>query len=307
MASFDIFATGTPVMDYSSRCTNTRLASLRLKKGGSNFMERKKLEALCSRVKISFTSAGDNARNVCEGISYLGGKCAYAGSLAKDREGLLFAANLRRLKITSLLQALKGASGKILALITPDRQRTFAVSLGNSEKYSKIESAALKSSKCLFLTSITALSRQALGKTCAKLMQQAKKSGIPIAFSIESPPMVSGRRKGLLALLKKFPPSVLFANEEEFAALGISAKKFLSLAKTIVLKRGAKGASIFSGAMRIKIPAKKARVMDTSGAGDYFAAGFLYGMCKKKPLKECGALGASLAARAISRIGTSLA
>ncbi|VVB58620.1 putative sugar kinase [Candidatus Anstonella stagnisolia] len=303
---FDVFAAGTPVVDYFASAKDAQLNALRLKKGGSNFMDRKSLEKICSSLKISRINAGDNARNVCEGVSYLGGKCAYAGSLAADKEGKIFSASLHKHKIASCLQFTSGTSGKILALITPDKQRTFAVSLGNSEKYSKLELASLKNSKYLFLTSITALSHQTLGKTTAKLMQRAKSLKVPLAFSLESPPMVKQRRKELLSLLKKFPPEILFANEEEFASLDISAKKFLSLAKIVVLKKGSRGATVFADGKCINVPAKKVKVVDTTGAGDFFASGFLYGMCKKKNLEECGSFGTKLAARAISRMGATL-
>lgn len=322
MATFDVFALGTPVVDYFASATDAKLRSFSLHKGGSNFMDRKSLEKICSSLKISRINAGDNARNVCEGVSYLGGKCAYAGSLGKDKEGSIFSSSLHKFKIASYLQFTSGTSGKILALITPDKQRTFAVSLGNSEKYSMPSAtlrkpgknpalprnalAALKNPKYLFLTSITALSRQTLGKTAAKLMQNAKKFKIPLAFSLESPPMVRQRRQELLALLKKFPPEILFANEEEFAALDIPAKKFLSLAHIVVLKKGSRGATVFADGKCINVPAKKVKVVDTTGAGDFFASGFLYGMCRGKTLKECGLFGTKLAARAISRVGATL-
>lgn len=306
VGKIDIFALGTPLVDYFASTKDAQLKALKLKKGGSNFMDRKSLEKICSHLKISRVHPGDNARNVCEGISFLGGKCAYAGSLASDKEGKIFSASLHKHKIASFLQFTSGSSGKILALLTPDRERTFAVSLGNSEKYSNLELDALERSKCLYLTSITALSRHALGKTAAKLLAHAKKSSIPIAFALESPPMVKKRSKEIVALLEKFPPQILFANEEEFTALNVPARKFLSLAKIVALKKGAGGAIAFTGRQYTSVPAKKVRVVDTTGAGDYFAAGFLYGMCRGKTLKECGALGSRLAARAISRVGATL-
>jgi len=283
VAKLDIFAIGTPVVDYFASTRDATLRSFSLHKGGSNFVERAQLEKICSSLKISRINAGDNARNVCEGVSYLGGKCAYAGSLAKDKEGKIFSASLHKHKIAINLQFLPGSSGKILALITPDAQRTFAVSLGNSEKYSKKEPAPLRNSKYFFLTSITALSRQKLGKTSAHLMKKAKSLKVPIAFSLESPPMVRQRRKELLSLLKRFPPKILFANEEEFAALDVKAKKFIGLASIVVLKKGARGATVFADGKCINVPANKVKVVDTTGAGIFSPPASCTGCAKRNP------------------------
>lgn len=308
MKKFCLFALGTPVVDYFARADERLLKHQQLRKSASNFMGRQKLDSMCALLgrKISHSFPGDNARNVCEGVSYLGGKCAYAGSLANDKEGKIFSSNLRMLCVFPLLQKLPGSSGKILTLITTDKARTFAVSLGNSEGYSKLPFSALASSSIFYVSSITALSQGKIGKTSMRLLSFAKKHRVPVAFSLESPPMIKERRKELLSLLEKFPPQLLFANEGELRALGIKENKFRTLAKIAILKKGAKGAQIYCPAGVLCVPAIKTKVVDTTGAGDYFAAGFISGFCKGKGLRQCAAIGAKLAARAISRVGASV-
>ena len=153
----DLFAIGTPVIDLFARVSERELAALRVAKGATNFFsapELSKIERKLGR-KIAYRYPGDNARNVCEGFSALGGFCGFAGTVGDDKAGALFAANLSECGIGNFLQEKRGATGKILALVTPDKQRTFCAYLGVSAAYDEVDGIAAENARMLYVSSIT--------------------------------------------------------------------------------------------------------------------------------------------------------
>ncbi len=318
--SLDIFALGTPVVDYFAKCDDEFLKSNDLAKGASNFIPRENVDSMCLALgkEIFHVAPGDNARNVCEGISYLGGKCAFAGAIADDSEGKIFKDGLAKMNISDFTHELGGVTGKILCLITPDKQRTFAVNLGNSERYSKklIGDVIGSHAGFFFSTSITYLSKDKISGVCAETIKYARDAGIQNAFSLESPPMIKANSHRLFALLESGKIDVLFGNESEFEALEALPENLVNdgLVRICVLKKGAQGATVFYKSTskysarldRVGVPAIKCDVLDTTGAGDYFAAGFLFGLSSGKPIDDCGRIGAQLATRVISKFGASV-
>lgn len=317
----DVFAIGTPVVDYFAHCTDKFIYDLELEKGSTNFITRANVDEICKNLgkNIISISPGDNARNTCEGIKFLGGKCTYGGSIGNDFEGKMFSNSLKSAGISSLLETPPGTTGKIVCLITPDAQRTFAANLGNGEDYSTFDLERAKRHKYFFLTSITVLSKNQIGTLSIGAMKRCADAGVQVAFSLESPAMISNNAKAIMKILDKNPISVVFGNEEEYEALGLDPlTDYIGTAKIAVLKKGEEGSVIITypdansgsgariGIKAIKIPPVPVDVVDTTGAGDSFAAGFLYGISRCKTLQESGDLGAQLASRAISRMGASV-
>ncbi|MBM3229855.1 adenosine kinase, partial [Candidatus Parvarchaeota archaeon] len=307
---------------YFASCGESFLVQHNLSKSASNYLARQQLDLLCSDpgIKISATLPGDNARNVCEGMAYLGAKCAFAGAVGFDREAEIFCKSLEKSGIASFVRKLPGSTGLALSLVTPDKARTFAINLGSTEQFEEINESEISNSKFLFLTSISLLSSGKLGQACGRCIEAAKKHGVKVAMSLESYPMIEKNADTIAAWLEAGLVDVLFGNEEEFGALGIEDFSHMSkisykLAPLIVLKRGESGATVFSSTGKsldsktISIPIAPPYVkdvVDTTGAGDYFAAGFLRGMCKGKKLSQCGKMGAELAGKTISRFGATL-
>ncbi|MEM4634062.1 MAG: PfkB family carbohydrate kinase, partial [Candidatus Anstonellaceae archaeon] len=202
-----------------------------------------------------------------------------------------------------------GKTGRIIALITPDGQRTFCANLGVSEKCTQVRELAFKSSKIFFLTSITLACGKPVSKLAKKYLSLAKKYGKIVALSIESAPMVEKNRKPLLEAIGKYA-EVLFMNEEEAEALlGENADRQLAKLKPeipVYLKNGPHGSHLFLEGRKHRITALPANVIDTTGAGDAYAAGVLYGLSRKYSPLGSAKIGCMLATKVVQKLGAGI-
>jgi sugar/nucleoside kinase (ribokinase family) len=261
--------------------------------------------------KIFLVSAGDNARNVCEGFCFLGSSASYAGIIGNDGEGRLFELNLAEKGIAALLERRKGNTGKIIALITPDGQRTFAVNLGETLGLAKFDRNALKQASAFYVASITLFGNEKIAKCEKEALLFAKKHGVMTALSLESPPMVKKEQKTLISLAEY--ADVLFLNEDELEALigkrGTAGEekiaRMLPDAK-IFLKKGERGSIVICGKARLLIPKYAANMLDSTGAGDAYAAGALYGLCHGYSCEQAARLGSHLAAYVVQNFGAGI-
>lgn len=307
----DLFALGTPVMDLFARADTALLAKLGVKKGATNYFSAKKLSAIEHRLgrKISRRYAGDNARNVCEGFAALGGFCGFQGAVGDDSGGAYFEANLQECGVANFLQEREGSTGKIIALVSPGAERTFCADLGVSGKCGEFEGLAFSSSKMFFVASITLCLKEPVAHLAMKYLGACRKAGKKAAISLENPPMVQKNRKFLLSVAKKYA-DVLFMNGEEAAAfLGEGAeRKLLSFKPKIpvYLKKGKRGSVLFLHGKAHTVPARKAKAIDTTGAGDSYAAGALYGLSRKYTPLGSARLGTLLASKVVQKIGAGI-
>ncbi|MBI5159352.1 adenosine kinase [Candidatus Micrarchaeota archaeon] len=310
--NFDVFSIGTALVDYFVEADDSFLKANKLAKGATNFMEAEKLNELQEKVKgrIIAKFPGDNGRNVCEGVSFLGGGAAYASNVADDADGNFFLKELGEQKISSFVNVEEGRTGRIIAFITPDKQRTFAANLGNGVDYASFEEDAIMNSNFLFTTSITLLCKGETSESTLKAVEFAKQNKVKTALSLESPPMIEKNKEELLEIITQ-DTTVLFANEEEANALmgGTSEYELMKLASLVTVfcfKRGEKGSQLYTRGSTYKIPAIETKVVDTTGAGDFYAAGVLKALSDGELLVDAGMKGAELAAKIVSRFGATL-
>jgi len=309
--TYDIFGIGTALVDYFIKSDDAFLAKNGLIKGASNFMPREKIDELHSKVSGSIFTClpGDNARNTCEGVCFLGGKSAYASNIAEDGAGKIFEDSLRAQRLDSFLEKKQGHTGKILAFITPDYERTFAVDMGNGRDYDALPSEGIKNSNFLHLASTMFLTNGKMAKSAHDAIEFAKENKVRVSLSLESPPIINQNKDELHKIVPR--ADILFANEEELEALIGSRddEAALDLAEEmdiVCLKRGIRGSTIFSCGERFSIPCYSVKVVDTTGAGDFYAAGVLFGLSRGKSVEEAGHLGAKLAGKVVERFGATL-
>ncbi len=311
----DLFAIGTPVIDLFARVGSRELSALGVTKGATNFFSAQELSKIERKLgkKIAYRYPGDNARNVCEGFAALGGFCGFAGAIGDDKAGAAFAANLQECGIGNFLQEKRGATGKILALVTPDKQRTFCADLGVSTSYDGLEEEAAKNARMLYVSSITLCADHPASHACRACMEMFRKEGKKIALALESPPMVEKNRAHLLFLAKRYA-SALFLNEDEAVALlgagsGEGAEKKLAALMPhvpVFLKRGGSGSTLFLQGRAHRLPAMKAKVLDTTGAGDAYCAGTLYGIARGYTPLSSAKIGCYLATKVVEKFGAGI-
>ncbi|MCX8196770.1 MAG: adenosine kinase [Candidatus Micrarchaeota archaeon] len=302
----DVLTVGTPVIDFYARVQAGEIEKLGLSKGATNYLPKRRLEEIIKAIegKIVLKYPGDNARNLCEWFAVAGGKCGYCGAIGDDPEGEEFKRNLAKNNIEALLERKKGTTGKIVALITPDKERTFCANLGVGTKYSSFEENAIRRARFFFFTSITVTQENATARTALKMCRYARKAGKKIVFALENWKAIEKKRPFFLDLSKS--ADIVFMNEAEGNALLGNWKNAAKLNPSayVFVKRGAKGSVVFWKHSKIMIGALKAEVVDTTGAGDAYEAGVLYGLANDYSLEASAKLGAAFATKAIEKIGT---
>ena len=274
-----------------------------LEPGCTNHLSDEEVAKIEEELKPVLESAGDNARNVCESFAKSGtGACAYLGNVAKDQTGEKIRANLKKNRILDLMQNVDGKTGRIMCIITPDKQRTFAVYLGVGEKKADISNIEIP--KVFFCTSIT-LFHPGVGESSLEFAKKCKKAGAKVAVSLESENLLR-KDLGKMHMVRGIA-DYLFLNEDEMKAIGCDEENVGGLAKIVFLKKGAKGAQVYADGKILGVaPAKKVRVADTTGAGDFFAGAALHALSIGKGPIEAAMAGNAMAAKIISKIGAGL-
>lgn len=307
----DLFALGTPAIDMFARAAGKELSELGVEKGATNYFPSTRFAALERRLKkrITYRYAGDNARNVCEGFAALGGFCGFQGAVGNDRDGAYFEANLVECGIANFLEEKKGRTGKIIALVTPDGERTFCCDLGVARQCSEYEPYAIASCRIFFIASYNICGETPIRGLTLRYLENAKKMGKKIAISLESPPLVKEHRVALLDAIHRFA-DIVFLNADEAEALaGKGAeKKLLELKPSalIYLKKGKKGSALIHKGKKWRVPALSAKVIDTTGAGDAYAAGVLDGMRRGFTPLSCAKRGCYLATKVVEKVGAGI-
>lgn len=255
---------------------------------------------------------GGSSLNAMRTLASLGHKTHFSGMINNDVFGKRIEQRLNDLGIhANLHKHTSEATGTCLILISPDGERTMNTNLGASRLYSKnlVPDSEIRAARIFHFSGYqwdTPEQKEAI-KTAISI---AKASNTLVSFDIADPFVVSRNRADFEKIIRE-DADIVFANSEEAKLLFEStpesaASKIAQLGKTAVVKLGAEGALVAKDGFMEKVSAIKTNVVDTTGAGDMFAAGFLHGILMKSDLRECGFFGATLAGDVISRFGATL-
>lgn len=257
-------------------------------------------------------ASGGSAANTMAGFASFGGNGAFIGKIHDDQLGKVFQHDLRAQGIfygTEPL-AIGPATGRCLILITPDAQRTMFACTGASQELSPedIDPDVVASTRITYLEGYSFEAPRSK-KAFYRAAEISHAAGHRIALTLSDPFCVDRHRHDFIQLVQNHV-DILFANEEEIKSLFMT-QTFEDAASAVnghcsiaVLTRSEKGAVIVAQGKQIVVPAHPvAHIVDTTGAGDQFAAGVLYGLSQNLPLETCGELGALAAAEIISHIG----
>jgi sugar/nucleoside kinase (ribokinase family) len=292
-AKHDVVGIGNAIVDIIGRCNDAFLAEHGASKGHMRLVEADTVKSLYDDMGPAVEMSGGSVANTMVGIAAFGGSAAFIGKVADDEFGRIFAHDIRSAGVTFTTPPASGRAptARSLILVTPDGERTMNTYL------------------CVVYLEGYLFDRPEAKAAFRQAADIAVKAGRQVALSLSDSFCVDRHRAEFLDLIRGHI-DILFANEAEILAL-YQAKAFEDAArmargdtKLAVLTRGSKGSVIFSGEKAATVAPEPVRsVVDTTGAGDLYAAGFLYGLTAGKPIEVCGRLGSLAAAEVISHMG----
>ncbi len=309
---FDVVGIGNAIVDVISHADDALLATLGMPKGGMTLVDEARAHVLYEKMGPAVEVSGGSVANSMAGIASLGGRAAYIGKVRDDQLGEVFAHDIRAANVTFRSSAaLEGAAtARCLILVTPDGQRTMNTYLGACVGLGPedIDEALIAAAQVTYLEGYLWDPPKAK-EAMLKAANIAHAAGRKVALSLSDAFCVDRHRAEFKRLIHDHV-DVLFANEAELLSLtqrdtfGDGVEAVREAAETVVLTRGPLGAMAVRGEEMASVPAKPvARVVDTTGAGDLFAAGFLFGYTRGRALGDCLTLGATCAAEVISHYG----
>lgn len=310
--TYDVVGIGNAIVDIIGRCSDAFLTEHGATKGHMRLVDADTVVALYKAMGPAIEISGGSAANTMAGIASFGGKAGFIGKVADDELGRIFGHDIRAVGVTFQTPPTQGGNptARSLILVTPDGERTMNTFLGVSPEldHGEVDPAMVTAAQVVYLEGylFDRPEAKAAFRQAAKI---AKEAGRKVALTLSDSFCVERHRAEFLDLIRG-DVDILFANELEITALYrvASFDEAAQLARAdselAVLTRSAKGSLILSGEKAVSVaPEPVARVVDTTGAGDLYAAGFLYGYTSGKPLDVCGRLGSLAAAEIISHVG----
>lgn len=317
MSTVELFSIGNALVDQEFLVDDQFLVQAQLVKGTMQLcdaqQQQKLVEHLASAIHKGQASGG-SAANTTVAFRALGGQSFYACRVGNDQLAQFYLNDLQQVGVATDQKSLStGQTGTCIVLITPDGERTMYTYLGITAELSadQINYESLKQAKWLYIEGYLATSPTAQ-QAVTQARQVAKEHGVQIAISLSDPAMVQYAKDGLDILIAD-GVDVLFCNEQEALmytkALSIeqASESLLQLARIVVMTLGSKGALIGQKGQTIQmVVGQSVDAVDSNGAGDAFAGGFLYAIAQGKTVEQAAQLGNIVAAKVVSQYGPRL-
>jgi sugar/nucleoside kinase (ribokinase family) len=310
----DVLAIGDAIVDVISTTDDAFLADEGLVKGSMQVLDAAGATRLYAKMSQARETSGGSAANTMAGVAALGGRAGFVGQVAADQLGEIFAHDIRALGVEFLTPPLKGGlpTGRCLILVTPDAQRTMNTFRGAAHELSRdaLDPAQIRGAAILYLEAYlwrSAGPRSAMDEA----MRIAHQAGRKVAFTLSDIACIAPHRAEMMAMLEAGAIDLLFANDNEICALADLPDRDAAVAAIeakvplLVVTCGSEGALAVERGQRVTVPiARIGRgVVDTTGAGDLFAAGFLVGQAQGRGLEQSLRMGSLAAAEVISHFG----
>lgn len=301
---YEIIGVGGPILDQLIRITDTYLETIPGEKGGMEPISYKELEKIVSESGTSsILVPGGSARNTLHGLARFGEKCALVGMVGSDSRGHTYRQFLKEQGITPLLIESSTPTAIVLSLVTPDGERTMRTFQGASVEIRghHLNPTMFEGVKLVHLEGYT-LFNEDLAEAAMRLAQE---KGAKVSFDLASFEIAERFKDHILYLLDTYV-DLVFCNElEAMSLLGLEEEKACdSLAEhceIAVVLMGPQGCWVRKGKEKVHCPAYPVDPLDTTGAGDLFASGFLHGYMRHYPVEICAHYGA-IAGRAVVQV-----
>lgn len=310
---YDVIAIGNAIVDVMAPCEEALIEELGLNKGGMTLVDTARAQELYDAMGPAKEISGGSAANTLAGMSALGAQCAFIGQVASDQLGEVFSHDIRAVGIDFETPArdAEPPTARCLIFVTPDGERTMNTFLGASQFLppAALDDATIASAGILYLEGYL-WDPEEPRSAMRRAIEVARKAGRKVAFTASESFVIERHGDDFRALIAEGQIDILFVNETELATLTGESEFEAGLAAlagkvpVLVATRSAKGAVAVAGGKRAEVAAEPVdKVVDTTGAGDLFAAGFLTGHARGEELETCLRMGAICAAEIISHYG----
>jgi sugar/nucleoside kinase (ribokinase family) len=312
--SLDILCIGNAIVDVIAATDDDFLGREGLAKGSMRLIDADEATRLYAHMGPAREISGGSAGNTAAGVAMLGGRAGFVGQVADDQLGDVYAHDIASIGVqftTPRRPQAEAPTARCLVLVTPDAQRTMNTFLGAAQNLTEeaLDAEQVRSAAILYLEGYL-WDPVAPRRAMEKAIDIARAAGRKVAFTLSDTFCIDRHRDGFLGLIDSGRIDILFANEAEIAALTGAADFDAAVAEVaakvplLVVTRSEKGAIAVEGGRRVDVPAAPVdHVVDTTGAGDLFAAGFLTGHAWGRSIEQSLAMGAIAAAEVISHYG----
>jgi sugar/nucleoside kinase (ribokinase family) len=310
-AALDILGIGNAIVDVLSSATEATLGEWGMAKGSMALIDIARVQVLHAALGEGIQTSGGSAANTCAAAASLGAQVGFLGKVADDALGHAFAEDIRAAGVRFPTPPLANGvpTARCLILVTPDGQRTMNTYLGACVTFGEadVDAAEVESAAVTYLEGylFDPPAAQAAFRRAARIAHGA---GRAVALTLSDPFCVGRHRAAFRDFIAR-DCDILFANEAEALSLfevdsvEEATRALAGTVRLAALTRSEKGSRVIAGGEVIEVPAVPTTVIDTTGAGDAYAAGFLTAHARGLPLAECGRWGSVSAAEAISHFG----
>lgn len=316
MKKYHIYGIGNALVDMEVEVSEEFVSKMEIKKGLMNLVEEKRQQNILEKIEGNThkRSCGGSAANTIIGATQLGARTFYSCKVANDETGDFYFNDLISEGVSTNLHGERegGKTGKCMVFITPDAERSMETHLGITETFSEseIHFDDLKDSEFLYVEGYLVTSKT--GRAAAvKARDFARKEGVQVALTFSDPGVVGFFKDGFTEMIGD-GVDLLFCNEAEALSytgtdnVNKAMSALREISKKIAITQGPKGALLWDGEKEIDILTSKVEAVDTNGAGDLFAGGFLYGLTHGMSFGDAGRLACALSSKLVCKFGPRL-
>lgn len=300
---------GAALVDLLVNVDDAWIANLKVPKGGMNPVNYPQLQKVLSLVGEKQTVPGGSACNTMVGVAKLGAKASFISKVGRDELGALFAEHLKKAGVENRMLSSSTATGTVLSAVTPDAERTMFTFLGASNEVTAKEMTPelFDGVDILYLEGYRAYSEECF----VKAIFEARRRGVMTALDFGSFGVVNDCRPLFNKLFAGREIDIVIANEEEAKAYTgeseeAALQKIAQFAKIAVVKLGKRGALIAKDGEVTRVESGSAKAIDTTGAGDLWASGFLYGILSDWSMARAGKLGSIVSNEVVQVVGAQI-
>jgi sugar/nucleoside kinase (ribokinase family) len=310
---YDVLGIGNAIVDVIARAEDDFLVAHGMHKGGMALIDEARAAAIYAAMGPAVESSGGSAANTIVGVASFGGRAAFVGKVKDDELGRTFAHDIRAARVAFDTRPAKHgpSTARCYIMVTPDGERTMNTYLGAAQDLTPedLDEAAIAASEVVYLEGYLWDPPQAKA-AFVKAAEIAHKAGRRVALTLSDAFCVDRYRGEFLDLLRKGTVDIVFANEHELRSLyetadfAVATLALQKDARLAIVTRSEKGCVVVTPEEVHAVPAARVeQVVDVTGAGDLFAAGFLTGLARGKDHRSAAQLGALAAAEVIQHIG----